>query len=117
MTGDNSLGPVVREILRGALQSVANEMALAVELAGYSLVIGEGRDFSGSLYDRAGHLVCQGVTDLPIHVGTAQHTVAAVMRGIGVDRMTEGDVYIMNDLYLGGTHANDVRLVMPMFYR
>jgi N-methylhydantoinase B len=116
MAVEQQLSPVLLEILRGAFQSVANEMAAAVELAAYSLVITEGRDFSGSLYDTAGFLVAQGHEDLPIHVGTTQHTVQAVMEGIGVGRMREGDIYIMNDPFLGGTHVNDVRLVMPIFY-
>src|SRR5919106_4636133 len=29
--------------------------------------------------------------------------------------MSEGDVYIMNDPYLGGTHLPDIALVMPVF--
>lgn len=110
------LGPVVLEVLRGAFQSVANEMAVAVELAAYSLAITEGRDFSGSLYDASGSLVSQGQEDLPVHVGTAQHTVRQVMETIGTDAMRPEDIYIMNDPFLGGTHVNDVRLVMPIFH-
>ena len=104
------------EVLRGAFQSVANEMAVAVELAAYSLAITEGRDFSGSLYDALGFLVSQGHEDLPVHVGTAQHTVRAVMDAIGVDAMRPEDIYVMNDPFMGGTHVNDVRLVMPIFH-
>jgi N-methylhydantoinase B len=109
------IGPVLLEILRGAFQSVANEMALAVELAAYSLAITEGRDFSGSLYDASGSLVSQGHEDLPVHVGTAQHTVRSVMAAIGLENMCEHDIYVMNDPFVGGTHVNDVRLVMPIF--
>lgn len=110
------IGPVLLEILRGAFQSVANEMAAAVELAAYSLVITEGRDFSGSLYDSAGFLVAQGDQDLPIHVGSTQHTVQSVISEIRPERIGPGDIFIMNDPYLGGTHVNDVRLVMPCFH-
>jgi N-methylhydantoinase B len=112
---DNAPDAIELEILKGAFQSVANEMALAVELAAYSLAITEGRDFSGSLYDSDGSLVSQGQEDLPVHVGTAQHTVRSVMQTIGVDQMKNGEVFIMNDPFLGGTHVNDVRLVMPVF--
>jgi N-methylhydantoinase B len=116
MKTDYRPGPVLLEILKSAFQSVANEMALTVELAAYSVVITEGRDFSGSLYDRDGFLVCQGHEDLPIHVGTTQHSVQAVHAAIGIENMREGDMYIMNDPYLGSTHANDIRLVMPLFH-
>lgn len=115
MTVKQELGPVVMEIMRGAFQSVANEMAVAVELAAYSLAITEGRDFSGSLYDADGSLVSQGEGDLPVHVGTAQHTVRRVMDVIGTESMREDDIYIVNDPFLAGTHVNDVRFVMPLF--
>lgn len=116
MKVQQTIGPVLLEILRGAFQSVANEMALAVELAAYSLAITEGRDFSGSVYDASGSLVSQGHEDLPVHVGTSQHTVRSVMAAIGPGNMSEGDIYVMNDPFVGGTHVNDVRLVMPIFH-
>jgi N-methylhydantoinase B len=103
------------EVLRNAFVALVNEMALSVELAAFSLAISEGRDFSGTLYNRDGHLIAQGEQDLPVHVGTAQFTVSAVIDAIGTDAMQDGDVYLMNDPYAGGTHLNDVRLVLPIF--
>ncbi len=107
--------PITFEVLRNAYVSLVNEMALAVELASFSLAISEGRDFSGTLYNAAGELVAQGEQDLPVHVGTAQFTVTEVINAVGVDAMRDGDVYLMNDPYTGGTHLNDVRLVLPIF--
>jgi N-methylhydantoinase B len=107
--------PITFEVLRNAFVSLVNEMALAVELASFSLAISEGRDFSGTLYNSDGHLVAQGEHDLPVHVGTAQFTVKAVMENVGVENMLPGDVFIMNDPYAGGTHLNDIRLVLPIF--
>jgi N-methylhydantoinase B len=91
-------------------------MALAVELSAYSAIIGEGRDFSGTLYDVEGNLVAQGEYDLPAHAGTAQFTVWSILSSIDRADMLPGDVYIMNEPYLGGTHNNDVRLVRPIFW-
>jgi N-methylhydantoinase B len=41
--------------------------------------------------------------------------VWGVLEHIGSENMRPGDVYIMNDPYIGGTHNNDVRLVKPIF--
>lgn len=110
------LDPVTFEVLKNAFVSVCNEMALAVELSAYSLIISEGRDFSATLYDASGKLVGQGDNDLPSHAGTTPFTVASTIAKVGVERMRPGDVYLMNDPYLGGTHVQDVRLVKPIFH-
>jgi N-methylhydantoinase B len=112
---DRQVDPITFEVLRNAFVSVCNEMALVVEMAAYSQVISEGRDFSGTLYDRDGHLVAQGEQDLPGHVGTVQFTVTGVIEHIGTENMRPGDVYMMNDPFIGGTHNNDIRLVKPIF--
>ncbi len=109
------LDPVTFEVLKNAFVSVCNEMALAVELAAYSLIISEGRDFSATLYDAQGKLIGQGDNDLPSHAGTTPFTVAATIDHVGVERMRPGDIYMMNDPYLGGTHLQDIRLVKPIF--
>ena len=89
----SGLDPVTFEVLKNAFVSVCNEMALAVEMSAYSLIISEGRDFSATLYDAEGRLVAQGENDLPSHAGTAPFTVAAVREHYGVDRMRPGDIY------------------------
>lgn len=111
-----SLDPVTFEVLRNGFVSICNEMSVAVEMSAYSAVISEGRDYSATLYDADGNLVAQGEHDLPSHAGTATFTVRAVIDSIGTESMREGDAYVMNDPYIGGTHLQDVRVVMPIFH-
>ncbi len=110
------LDPVTFEVLRNGFVSICNEMSVAVEMSAYSAVISEGRDYSATLYDADGNLVAQGEHDLPSHAGTATFTVRAVIDSIGSGSMREGDAYVMNDPYIGGTHLQDVRVVMPIFH-
>jgi N-methylhydantoinase B len=110
-----SLGPVLLEVVRGGFQAIVNEMALGIRLSAHSLVITEGNDFSGGLFSRDGHLISGGETDLPVHVGTGQPCLQAVIRHFGLHRMRRGDVYAMNDPFLGNTHFNDLRMMMPLF--
>ena len=116
MAAAGPLDPVTFEVLKNAFVSACNEMALTVELAAYSLVISEGRDFSATLYDADGKLVSQGDNDLPLHAGTAPFTVRGVIDRYGVENMQPGDLFLMNDPYLGGTHCQDMRVVMPIWF-
>jgi N-methylhydantoinase B len=115
MSTRNDIDPVTFEVLKNAFVSVCTEMALAVEMSAYSAVISEGRDYSATLYDPRGNLIAQGLEDLPSHAGTAMFTVRAVIERRGIETMQPGDVYVMNDPYLGGTHLQDVRVVAPIF--
>src|SRR5438105_9098005 len=113
---ETKLDPVTFEVLKNAFVSVCNEIALTVELAAYSIVISEGRDFSATLYDANGKLVSQGDNDLPLHAGTSPFTVRGVIDRYGPENMQPGDAFLMNDPYLGGTHCQDMRIVMPVFH-
>src|SRR5262249_46232789 len=72
------------------------------------------RDFSSALCDAKGNTVAQGSADLAGHVGTLHFTAKAVLEAFGED-IAEGDVFLVNDPYLGGTHVSDGRVVRPVF--
>ena len=109
------IDPITFEVLRNAFMSVVDEMGMMLERVGHSLVVSEGRDFSAAICDADGRMVAEGKEDLPAHVGTLPHTVKAVISWIGREGIHEGDVFIMNDAFLGGTHCQDVRTIMPVY--
>ena len=109
------IDPMTFEVLRNAFMSVVDEMGLMLERVGHSLVVSEGRDFSAAICDGDGRMVAEGKEDLPAHVGTLPHTVKAVISWIGREQIHEGDIFIMNDAFLGGTHCQDVRTIMPVY--
>jgi len=83
-------------------------------------VISETMDRSDGIYHRdTGELIAQGELGLPVFVGTMQFSTQAVIDRVKADavELREGDVFIVNDPYLGGTHLMDVRFVKPYFYR
>ena len=57
----------------------------------------------------------QGSQDIAVHVGTLHFTCKAVIEAFDGD-IHPGDVFAVNDPYVGGTHFNDVRIVRPIFY-
>jgi N-methylhydantoinase B len=111
-----SLDPVTLSVLQNGLQQVCNEMDLAFVRAAFSPVISEALDRSDGIYARDdGALIAQGDLGLPVFVGTMQFSTRAVIER--ARDVQPGDVFIVNDPYLGGTHLMDVKFVKPFFYR
>ncbi|MGB8433388.1 MAG: hydantoinase B/oxoprolinase family protein [Burkholderiales bacterium] len=114
------IDPITLAVIQNGLQQVCNEMDLAFVRAAFSPVISEALDRSDGIYHRdTGELIAQGELGLPVFVGTMQFSTQAVIgrvkeQGTPLD---EGDIFILNDPYLGGTHLMDVKFVKPFFYR
>ena len=114
MTG--TLDPVTLAVIQSGLIQVCNEMDLAFVRAAFSPVISEALDRSDGIYDReTGALIAQGDLGLPVFVGTMQFGTAEVIKR--ARDIAPGDMFIVNDPYLGGTHLMDVRFVKPFFYQ
>jgi N-methylhydantoinase B len=94
------------------LASVADEMGIALGLTGHSPNIRERRDYSCAVFDANGAMVAQAA-HIPVHLGAMPEAIRAVS---GLAPWHEGDVAIVNDPFLGGTHLPDVSLVAPVFW-
>ena len=114
------LDPVTLAVIQAGLQQVCDEMDLTFSRAAFSPVIAEADDRSDGIYAASdGALIAQGARGLPVFVGTMQFSTRIIIERIaaGLTLPPEpGDIYIVNDPYLGGTHLMDVRFAMP-FYR
>jgi N-methylhydantoinase B len=102
------------EIVKNALLSAAEEMKIVLAKTAYSPVLKLAGDYSCGIFDRQGNMVAQG-PDLPVHLGSMPDSVKAVLKTFPV--ADEGDVYIHNDPYQGGSHLPDVNVVLPAFYK
>ncbi len=110
------IDPITLAVIQNGLVQVCNEMDLAFVRAAFSPVISEALDRSDGIYHRdSGELIAQGDLGLPVFVGTMQFGTQAVIERAG--ELRPGDMYIVNDPYLGGTHLMDVRFVKPFFYQ
>ncbi|WP_256487825.1 hydantoinase B/oxoprolinase family protein [Haladaptatus sp. AB618] len=111
---DIDLDPVTFEVLRSSFTNLVDRMAEQIQRTCYSFVI-YNRDFSNCLNDAEGNTVMQGSQDIAVHVGTLHYTCKETLEYFEGD-INPGDVYIVNDPYLGGTHINDVRIMRPVFH-
>ena len=105
--------PVTREIIKNALMSIADTMALTVVRTARSAVIKHGMDFSTALFDADGQQVAQGLT-LPPHLGSMAPALEGVMKAFG-DDVHPGDIFANNDPYEGASHLPDIFLFKPIF--
>lgn len=111
-----AIDPVTLAVVQAGLQQVCNEMDLAFVRSAFSPVISEALDRSDGIYHRDdGALIAQGDFGLPVFVGTMQFGTRAVIEQ--AKELQPGDMYIVNDPYMGGTHLMDVRFAKPFFYK
>jgi N-methylhydantoinase B len=109
-----TLDPISVEVVRNKLNGIANEMELTLLKSSFSPIVKEGLDASASLFTLAGETLAQAVA-IPIHLATLIPCIRRILDEFGVANLREGDIYCMNDPYLGGTHLPDIAVVMPVF--
>ena len=114
-----TLDPITLSVIQSGLQQVCDEMDLSFSRAAFSPVIAEANDRSDGIYSAEdGSLIAQGSQGLPVFVGTMQYSTRTLIEWIADGRAIApkpGDIYIVNDPYLGGTHLMDVRFAMPVW--
>ena len=108
---------VTLAILSGRLEQIADEMDATLFRSAFNPIIAEAHDASHGIYDaKNGDTLVQGKSGLPIFVGVMAFAVKAVIDKATRDGdLVDGDVYIFNDPYDGGTHLSDFRLVKPLY--
>jgi N-methylhydantoinase B len=103
------------ELIRESLIAVVNEMRANIIHSSYAPIIYEGHDFSCALMSADGRQVAQGLADHPIHIFAVPYSTQEVIAKFK-DDINEGDLFLHNDPYTGGTHLNDVLMLQPIFF-
>lgn len=119
-----TIDPVTLAVLKGRLEQIADEMDATLYRSAFNPIIAEAHDACHGLYDASsGDTLVQGKSGLPVFVGAMAFAVRAAAR-VARERSTpddphvgmrDGDTWLFNDPYEGGTHANDFKLVRPFF--
>ena len=105
--------PATFVVIKNSLYAAAEEMKVVLAKTAYSPILKVAGDYSCGIFDTSGQMVAQG-PDLPIHLGSMPDAVKAVVSAF--ETFEEGDVFIHNDPYFGGSHLPDVNVVSPAFY-
>jgi N-methylhydantoinase B len=105
--------PATFEIVKNSLYKIAEEMRVVLAKTAYSPLLKSAGDYSCGVFDARGEMVAQG-PDLPIHLGSMPDAVRAVVAVFASD-VHDGDVFVHNDPYFGGSHLPDVNVIRPAF--
>ncbi len=108
---------VTLDIVKDALVAVSNEVFYAFAQTSMSPVIYETLDYATGITDADGNLLTQGNGACGF-IGTISPLVQAIIEKFGKENLNPGDVFIINDPYMGGgTHLSDIGMCMPVFYQ
>src|SRR5947209_10944104 len=91
---------VALSVFNSLLSSIADEMGAVLVRTALSPNIRERRDLSCAVFDAEGEMVAQAA-HIPVHLGAMPASVAAVQT---LAPFAPGDMMILNDPYLGGSH-------------
>ena len=108
--------PVTVEVIRNAMIYGAEEMGIALRNASYSPNIKERMDHSCALFDVGARLIAQA-EHIPAHLGSLPWGVRNTLALLRDRPQLPGDVFILNDPYIAGTHLNDITVVRPIFWQ
>ncbi len=109
-----SLDPVTQEILASALHHIAEEMAVVEYRSSYSPIIREMLDFNCGLFTADGRMVANS-EQIPAQLGLMQFALESVLAKWG-DEVDEGDAFLTNHPYMGGTHTPDLQVFTPLHH-
>jgi len=102
-------------IVRSGLSVVADAMGITVVRAAYSTTIKGSADVSSGLFDCRGRLVALSDVSMIGHLAPLRSASSSILADFPPSSMAPGDVFIMNDPYRGGVHANDMQVFRPVF--
>lgn len=105
--------PVLLEIFNRRFMSIAEQMGLVLERTSHSVNIKERMDFSCALFTSNGDLIANA-PHIPVHLGSMSDSVRAVIDKYK-DDINDGDSFILNNPYQGGTHLPDITVITPVF--
>lgn len=103
-----------RTVIANRLDSITEEMGLALEGSAHSPIFAEACDFACCICNEHGELVSQ-LSGIPILATAGSFSVTAVLQKYA-GQIEEGDVFIINDPYYGGNHLPDIGIITPVFY-
>ncbi|MGE0081757.1 MAG: hydantoinase B/oxoprolinase family protein [Thiohalomonadaceae bacterium] len=105
------MDPIALSLFASRIEAVCEEMGAALKRAAFSPNIRDRLDFSCAVFDPRGEL-CAQAAHIPVHLGSMAYAMAGI---VGRMDWHEGDMVVVNDPFLGGTHLPDITVIAPLF--
>ncbi len=107
------MDPIELSIFASRLEAVCDEMGMVLRNAAFSPNIRDRLDFSCAVFDARGEL-CAQAAHIPVHLGSMAYAMTQIVSRVDWEA---GDMVVLNDPYLGGTHLPDVTLIAPLYHQ
>ena len=108
--------PITAQVVRDSLEAVSREMSRVVERSAVHPLFQEVHDYSTGVffYDGSEVSLIARATAIPCHIFAAVLSVEALLKDFK-DDVHEGDIFLLNDPYYGGSHQADWTMMRPIF--
>jgi len=106
-----SMDSIELSLFSNRINSVCEEMGAVLRCSAFSPNIKDRLDFSCAIFNRSGDLSAQAA-HIPVHLGSMAYAMHSIVSKF---EWCSGDMLILNDPFLGGTHLPDVTLIAPFF--
>lgn len=107
--------PITVAVISSALKATSSEMSEALRRSSHSPIIREMLDYSCALFTGEGETVAQDDL-IPAFLGTMASTLPWVIDSVAPEDINEGDAFMANDPYMGGTHTPDIQIHVPVLH-
>lgn len=102
---------IALSVFASRIESVCDEMGAVLQRVAFSPNIRDRLDYSCAVFDINGGL-CAQAAHIPVHLGSMAYAARDIVSCV---QWQQGDMLILNDPYLGGTHLPDITLIAPVF--
>ncbi|MDF3605555.1 hydantoinase B/oxoprolinase family protein [Paracoccus sp. DMF-8] len=116
MTTIKEVDPITLQVIRGALETIAEEMGHVLYRMSFSSIIRESQDLGAGLFDVNFNTLCRSGST-PMHIGSIPGYLRGIAETLEDGEWYEGDVVVHNHPYHGSSHTPDLAIVVPVFYQ
>lgn len=112
---DLGVDPITAEVIRGAMETVAFEMAIHVSLAAVTPILNQSNERNASIMDARGRMAAVNV-GVPQLMFSSRGPVRFALDFFGTENFANGDIFAANDPYHGGGHLPDWNVFAPVVH-
>ena len=105
------MNPIELSLFSSRIESICDEMGATLKRSAFSPNIKDRLDFSCAIFDAQGQLTAQAA-HIPVHLGSMAYAMEQIVSAM---QWLEGDMVVVNDPFMGGTHLPDVTVIAPVF--
>lgn len=115
MTATQKIDPITLQVIRGAIETIAEEMAHVLFRMSFSSIIRESEDLGAGLFDTDFNTLCESEST-PMHIGSIPGYLRGIAETLDDGEWFEDDVVVHNHPYFGASHSPDLAIVIPIFH-